>query len=389
MIREYLRKSSYVAIGTGVALVFEYLFHAYLALRFSIAEYGLFSATYSLLFLLSTFSGAGLLLQVTAAVKTGKDTEKIFSAALRLSLLTSLALSILLAFASFFTWGPPLYLLIPVLIVYSLLQVARSIFYGKEQYGRYAFITGGEVLLKFLFVLLLSLHAVTSLTAFSAFLLLLFLLPTLRPYLMRGSKMLMLWKQAIPITIITLLSLSLLRIDTILIQAFNSNAEAGLYNVASAFSRTLFYLLSAHSLVLFPQMVQAKREEVRAQLHGLIPLFLGTVLLIQLVAPYVLPVTLRLLFPKYLQVVPTIRLLLLSACALFVVQVCTTIFLARRHYRAPFYLLLGGNALLFICIASLRSLSFFGYAIASVITSLGLAFAFGFALHRHLQSEQT
>lgn len=381
-----IKNSFLIGMATFIILGLEYFFQSFLAHKFTMAEFGLFAAAYSLLFILSTVTTSGLALQVTKHVIKKDKIKEVFSNSVFISLSINTGLGLFLIGASYFLVDLRHFLLILaiLLILYPLLQLFKAILYGQEDYPRYSAITVMEVLAKLAFSIILIFYFNSIIFAFVGFVLADALMIVLNynwvrkaislPQRLKMDLIKKLIGHAAPITLVVSFSTSFLRMDTVLIKFLNSNIEAAYYNVAAVFGRTIFYLLSAIPFVIFPGMVNLNKIETKIKFKKIVPFFVLIIILINALTYFFVDIPLRLFFPKYLLVAPLIKILIFSMSLFSMANLFMVILIAQEEYKTSIFHVLIANILLLSLILLLKKYSTYGYAFASLISSSILLF---------------
>jgi len=380
-MNKIIKNSVIIGGATGLTLLVEYLFQSYLAWKFTISQFGTFAAVYSLLFILSTLTCSGLVLQTTKHVVRRYRVRETFSASLFISLVTNAAIGVVLVVTSFIVTDLRYFLLIlPIsLVAFALPYLSKAILYGLEDYTHHAAITILEVVGKLVFAIILISYFNSIIYAFVSFIAADVLVIAVSFFWVRRSVTFKLSSEksilrkllvhAAPMTVIILLATSFLRVDTVLIKFLNSNLEAGFYSVASLFSRTIFYLLSAIPFVIFPMITSLNKREIKLKLRGIIPPYLVLIVIINILTFFFIDIALKIFFPKYVAVALLTKILVLSMSIFSVSSLLLTVLIAQEEYRKAVTQLFIANILLVLFIVLFRSYSTYGYALASLLSS--------------------
>ena len=323
MMGSIIRGSALTVVGMAAASVLEYVYFLYAANKLPAAQFGLLSASVSVLTILLALGTAGIGTTLTRFVADSKRTlpQSVYvTSGLVLELVVSLVLAVALALVAlillpesrFADLGRPLLVVAAIFPLTSIAVVLPMIFLGLSRIVLY----NGTVLV-YTAARVAALVPLVALGfgvegALAAFLVgglatLLFCWPWVRELLHRDgldlTTLRTLVRFSLPVTATTFLVALFVRADVVLLKLLSTgevNVVVGQYTAPAVLARGIFYLASAVPLMMLPAVASADRIPF-ATLGRLIVMLSGLFALAWILAYWLASPLVDLLFPPGLQ----------------------------------------------------------------------------------------
>lgn len=322
MLGSIVRGSALMFVGMAAASVLEYVYFFYAGNKLPAAQFGLLSASVSVLTILLALGTAGIGTTLTRFVADSKRTRPpvYATSGLVLELVVSLSLAVALALVALFLLpesrfadlARPLLVVAAIFPLTSIAVVLPMILLGLGRIVLY----NGTVLI-YTAARVIALVPLVALGfgvegALAAFLVgglatLLFCWPWVRELLDRdgldATTLRTLIRFSLPVTATTLLVALFVRADVVMLKLLSSgevNVVVGQYTAPAVLARGVFYLASGVPLMVLPAVASADRVPF-ATLGRLIAMLSGLFALAWLLAYWLASPIVALLFPPGLQ----------------------------------------------------------------------------------------
>ena len=351
----FIKDSSYVVIGAGLSLLCNYFFHFYVSRALGPKDYGVYNALLSFSLLLTLPFGAISLAVANETVRLEK--EKI-SDYIRQLLFFNITFAVFLFvlllinikwISTFLHIDNPLLILITFLIpVISLFpSILIGVLQGLQFFKPYALVTTSVQLFRLVFgviLVILGLKVFGALlgTIFGAVAGLMLLLFFIRSYLSwppfkrKGERIKQTIKKSLSYLGYTGAFFSLMYVDVPLVRHFFTAQETGFYSAAALLGKVPVYLIGSMGMVIFPKVVEMRKQNQAHFRFFTIALFIALVLLTIIAISYILlaKLVVKMLFGSaYIPAVPLVKHFGLSAIPLTLASVTVRYFIGIENRR--------------------------------------------------------
>ncbi len=289
LFKKIAEGSFIIFISLFIAYALEYVFQVFVGNRLSPEDFGIFSISYSIFWILSTLATAGVTVAITKYTAERKDFLIYLTNGMILQVFIAFGISLIITVVSllFLTSSKFSNLLVPLILVSFILvptsisMGVKAVMRGLEKIKELGLLNVIEVVFKVMAcVMLINSFKLPGVILSIAVGSIAAILPA-SAILRYGASEINIQKMkellifAIPNTAIAVLFVILVRGDVIILKFLNiaSDTEIGLYTGSAVLARTIFYFSAVIPIVIFPMIVKKEDINIKVLLKIFITIF--------------------------------------------------------------------------------------------------------------------